>query len=90
MTMLLVSAADASAQVFIKPEPGTECPSSPCPTINELLEQHEHYFTSHTTLHFLTGLHVVAAEQSSVTVNCSAGCAWMGNTNADFKGEQNS
>ena len=68
ITVLLVSATDASAQVFIKPEPGTECPSSPCPTINELLEQHEHYFTSHTTLHFLTGLHVVAAEQSSVAV----------------------
>ena len=69
ITVLLVCATDASAQVFIKPEPGTKCPSSShCPTINELLEQHEHYFTSHTTLHFLTGLHVVAAEQSSVAV----------------------
>ena len=69
ITVLLVCATDASAQVFIKPEPSTECPSSShCPTINELLEQREHYFTSHTTLHFLTGLHVVAAEQSSVEV----------------------
>ena len=58
ITVLLVSATftDASAQVFIKPEPSTECPSSPCHTISELLEQHEYYFTSDTTLHFLTGL----------------------------------
>ena len=73
ITVLLVCATDASEQryVFIKPEHSTdyyECPSSHCPTINELLEEHEYYFTSHTTLHFLTGIHVVAANQNSIAV----------------------
>ena len=70
ITVLLVCATDASAQrqVFIKSEHSTKCPSSHYPTMSELLEQHEYYFTSDTTLHFLTGLHVVAAEQSPVAV----------------------
>ena len=68
-TALQVSATVASAQVFIKPEPGTDCPSSShCPTISELVERHEHYFTSNTTLHFLTGLHVVEKGQQPVVV----------------------
>jgi len=71
ITLMLIVAssyAQNTTQIFVKPTNDTECPSSPCLTLSQYVEQVEQYFVSDTDVYFLAGDHLLQGD-SLVTIH---------------------
>ena len=63
------SFAQTATQLFVKPNNDTQCPSDPCLTLSQYVEQVDRYFVSNTTLQFLAGDHVLQGDSLVATQN---------------------
>jgi len=58
--LLFSTICSGQTTYYIKPTPSTSCPSDPCLTLSEYIQQPLHYLTSNTTLLLLPGNHVLS------------------------------
>ena len=64
---------------YVKPTPDTPCDEDTCHTLSEYVSEAEHYFTSNTTMVFLSGEHAL---QENVTVSNIGKLAFIGKSSS--------
>ena len=67
----------ADCVLYVRPSPLVPCPAEPCHTLSEYAHNVSHYFTSNTTLIFLSGTHEL---DTSLTVSGLTSLQLLGNT----------
>ena len=75
--LLLFQLSSADSVLYVKPSPLVPCPAEPCHTLSEYAHNVSHYFTSNTTLVFLSGTHEL---DTSVIVSGLTSLQLLGNT----------
>ena len=77
MYLLLFQLSIADSFLYVTPSPLVPCPAEPCHTLSEYAHNVSHYFTSNTTLIFLSGTHEL---DTSLTVSGLTSLQLLGNT----------
>ena len=67
----------ADSVLYVRPSPLVPCPAEPCHTLSEYAHNVSHYFTSNTTLIFLSGTHDL---DTNLTVSGLTSLQLVGNT----------
>ena len=75
--VLLFQLSIADSVLYVRPSPLVPCPAEPCHTLSEYAHNASHYFTSNTTLIFLSGTHEL---DTSLTVSGLTSLQLLGNT----------
>ena len=75
--ILLFQLSIADSVLYVRPSPLVPCPAEPCHTLSEYAHNVSHYFTSNTTLIFLSGTHEL---DTSLTVSGFTSLQLLGNT----------
>ena len=77
MYLLLFQFSTADSILYVRPSPLVPCPAKPCHTLSEYARNVSHYFTSNTTLIFLSGIHEL---DTNLTVSGLTSLQLLGNT----------
>ena len=77
MYLLLFQLSIADSVLYVTPSPLVPCPAEPCHTLSEYAHNVSHYFTSNTTLIFLSGTHEL---DTNLTVSGLTSLQLLGNT----------
>ena len=75
--ILLFQLSIADSVLYVRPSPLVPCPAEPCHTLSEYALNVNHYFTSNTTLIFLSGTHDL---DTNLTVSGLTSLQLLGNT----------
>ena len=75
--VLLFHLSIADSVLYVRPSPLVPCPAEPCHTLSEYAHNVSHYFTSNTTLIFLSGTHEL---DTNLTVSGLTSLQLLGNT----------
>ena len=75
--LLLFQLSIADSVLYVRPSPLVHCPAEPCHTLSEYALNVSHYFTSNTTLIFLSGTHEL---DTNLTVSGLTSLQLLGNT----------
>ena len=75
--MLYLQLSIADSVIYVTPSPLVPCPAEPCHTLSEYAHNVSHYFTSNTTLIFLSGTHEL---DTNLTVSGLTSLQLLGNT----------
>ena len=75
--VLLFQLSIADSVLYVRPSPLVPCPAEPCHTLSEYAHNVSHYFTSNTTLIFLSGTHEL---DTNLTVSGFTSLQLLGNT----------
>ena len=75
--LLLFQLSIADSVLYVRPSPLVPCPAEPCRTLSEYAHNVRHYFTSNTTLIFLSGTHEL---DTNLTVSGLTSLQLLGNT----------
>ena len=75
--VLLFQLSIADSVLYVRPSPLVPCPAEPCHTLSEYAHNVSHYFTSNTTLIFLSGTHEL---DTNLTVSGLTSLQLLGNT----------
>ena len=75
--LLLFQLSIADSVLYVRPSPLVPCPAEPCHTLSEYAHNVSHYFTSNTTLIFLSGTHEL---DTNLTVSGLTSLQLLGNT----------
>ena len=75
--LLLFQLSTADSVLYVTPSPLVPCPAEPCHTLSEYAHNVSHYFTSNTTLIFLSGTHEL---DTNLTVSGLTSLQLLGNT----------
>ena len=75
--VLLFQLSIADSVLYVRPSPLVPCPAEPCQTLSEYAHNVSHYFTSNTTLIFLSGTHEL---DTNLTVSGLTSLQLLGNT----------
>ena len=75
--LLLFQLSIADSVLYVRPSPLVPCPAEPCHTLSEYAHNVSHYFTSNTTLIFLSGTHEL---DTNLTVSGYTILQLLGNT----------
>ena len=75
--VLLFQLSIADSVLYVRPSPLVPCPAEPCHTLSEYAHNVSHYFTSSTTLIFLSGTHEL---DTNLTVSGLTSLQLLGST----------
>ena len=75
--LLFLQLSIADSVLYVRPSPLVPCPAEPCHTLSEYAHNVSHYFTSNTTLIFLSGTHEL---DTNLTVSGFTSLQLLGNT----------
>ena len=75
--LLFLQLSIADSVLYVRPSPLVHCPAEPCHTLSEYAHNISHYFTSNTTLIFLSGTHEL---DTNLTVSGFTSLQLLGNT----------
>ena len=78
LSLLLFQLSIADSVLYVTPSPLVPCPAEPCHTLSEYALNVSHYFTSNTTLIFLSGTHEL--DTNLITVSGLTILQLLGNT----------
>ena len=75
--LLFLQLSIADSVLYVRPSPLVPCPAEPCHTLSDYAHNVSHYFTSNTTLIFLSGTHEL---DTNLTVSGFTSLQLLGNT----------